>query len=78
MKNNKFNVIWLDAEGNVHKEQQYKSFKEIEEELGLDYHVVREINKISDNKITKKFLHDNLKELSKKVRINTIIKSIKI
>lgn len=76
MKNNKYIVIFLKSDGTEDKSKEYKSFKEIENELGLNYHDVREIHKITNNKINKKFLHDNLKLLSQKIQIKSIIKDI--
>lgn len=78
MKNNKFIVVFLKPDGSEDKCQEYKSFKEIEDALGLEYHIVREINRISDNKIQKKFLHDNMKALNQKIKIKSIKKEIKL
>jgi hypothetical protein len=72
MKNNKFNVQWLKEDGSVDKQQEFKSFKAIESALNLDYHVIRELHKITDGKVQKKFTHDNLKKLSKKLKILSI------
>ena len=72
MKNDKFTVQWLKEEGSVDKEKTFKSFKEIETYLQLDYHVIRELHKITDGKVKKKFTHDNLKKLSKKLKILSI------
>jgi hypothetical protein len=76
MKNNKFNVVWLNEDGSVNRNKEYKSFREIEADLKLDYHVIRELNKISDGTITRKFLHPNLNIISKKIKIYSIIKSL--
>lgn len=72
MKNNKFNVQWLKQDGSVDKQQEFKSFKEIQNALQLDYHVIRELHKITDGKIEKKFTHDHLTKLSKKLKILSI------
>ena len=70
MKNNKFVVTWIDGVGNPTKE--YKSYKHIEEDLHLEYHNIRELHKLCENNIQRKFLHPNLKYLSTKIKIETI------
>lgn len=78
MKNNKFTVVWLNENGEELRKKEFKSFREIENELNLDYHVIRELNKISDGVVTKKFLHPTLNILSKKIKIYSIIKSLNL
>lgn len=72
MKNPKFNVVWLNDNGEEKQTKQYKSFKEISEDLHLEYHLIRELNKISDGTVQRKFLHPNLKYLSTKLKIESI------
>lgn len=76
MKNNKFNVVWLNEDGTENRSKEYKSFREIEIDLKLDYHVIRELNKISDGIVTRKFLHPNLNIISKKIKIYSVIKCL--
>ena len=70
--NFKFTLKVLNEDGTIKKEQHYKTLKEIAKDLKIDYHQVRELNRITEGKITKKFLHPNLKELSEFVKINDI------
>lgn len=70
MKNNKFIVTWIDGTGNPTK--LYKSYKELCSDLHMEYHVVRELHKISENPLQRKFLHPNLKYLSTKLKIESI------
>jgi hypothetical protein len=78
MKNNKFNVQILNENAEIMKEKQYKSYKEICDDIQLDYHVIRELNKICDGKVQKKFTHDHLTNLSKKLKITTIHNQLNI
>ncbi len=77
MKNIKFIVDILDSDGNEKSKTEYKSFKEIAEALSLDYHIVRELNRMTESKIIKKFTHDNIKHLYKYIKIYNIKPEIK-
>lgn len=70
--NFKFTLKVLDESGNVKKEKVYKTLREIAKDLNIDYHQVRELNKITEGKINKKFLHSTLKELSEVIKIYDI------
>lgn len=70
--NFKFTLKVLDESGNVTKEKVYKTLREIAKDLNIDYHQVRELNKITEGKINKKFLHSTLKELSEVIKIYDI------
>lgn len=68
----KFTLRVLNDDGTVKKEQQYKTLREIAKDLKIDYHQVRELNRITEGKIQKKFLHSTLNELSEYVKIYDI------
>ena len=69
MKSNKFLVKIFNDDKTLKSEKEYKSFKEIQADLNIDYHVVREINKITDGAIVKKFTHATITELFEKLKI---------
>jgi len=69
MKSNKFEVVLLNADGTVRESKQFKSYKEISESLNIAYHIVRDINQISDGTMSKKFYHNQLTELLTKMKI---------
>jgi len=68
MRNYKLSVQSKHSDGSIH-EIKYKSFKEIEKSLNLDYHIVREINRITEGKVKKKFTHPNISSLTEKIKI---------
>jgi hypothetical protein len=72
MKTNKFLVKILNDDKTVKSEKEYKSFREIQADLNIDYHVIREINKITDGDIIKKFTHNTITELYEKLKIYKI------
>lgn len=74
MKNNKFIVTFIDGAGNPTK--TYKSYKEIGDDLHFEYHIIRELHKISEGTVQRKFLHPNLKYLSTKLKIESIKQNI--
>jgi hypothetical protein len=78
MKNENFKVQILNEDSSIKSEKLYKSLKEISTELKLDYYIVRELNKITDEIIKKKFLHPNMSLLSKKIKIFSLRKKLNI
>ena len=69
MKTNKFLVKVFNDDKTVKSEKEYKSFRDIEAELNIDYHVIREIHRISEGVIVKKFTHATITELVEKLKI---------
>ena len=52
MKNSKYIVKVFNQDGiSLKSEIKYKSFREIEKELGLEYHIIRELNRITEIEI---------------------------
>ena len=72
MKNYKFLVKTFNEDGTPKTETQYKSFREISNTYNLTYHDVREINRICDNVIKKKYTHGNITSLLTKIKIYSI------
>ena len=70
--NFKFTLRVLNDDGTVKKEKEYKTLREIAKDLKIDYHQVRELNRITEGKVEKKFLHPNLKELSEFIKVYDI------
>jgi uncharacterized membrane protein YjjP (DUF1212 family) len=72
MKNEKLKVITYNEDGTVKAETNFKSFRDISSAYGLTYHDVREINRICDNIIKKKYTHSNITNLLTKIKIFSI------
>ncbi len=68
--NLKFTLKVLNTDGSIKREKDYKTLREIAKDLNIEYHQIREINRITENKIDKKFLHPTLKDLSKQIEIH--------
>lgn len=78
MKNNKFLVKIFNEDGTVKTEVQYKSFREISNTYNITYHDAREINKICNGNIKKKYTHGNITYLLNKIKIYNIEPEYKI
>jgi len=72
MKNEKLKVIIYNEDGSTKSETNFKSFRDISNAYNLTYHDVREINKICDSIIIKKYTHSNITNLLTKIKIFTI------
>jgi hypothetical protein len=72
---NKFEVIFLDSDGNEKSRKQFKTYKEISEVLKINYHLVRDICLICKGDKNKKFYHKDLSILLKKIKIIEIEKT---
>lgn len=70
----KFQVIFLDENGNEKSKRDFKSYKDISENLNIGYHLVRDLHLISIGKKTKKFYHKDLQKLMTKIKIIEIEK----
>ncbi len=64
-----FTVIFLNEEGQEKNRKEYKTYSEISKELNLGYHLVRDICLLGQGLKTKKFKHQKLINLMKKIQI---------
>ena len=72
--NNKFRLIKSIETGEVEKE--YKTLKEISDELNVEIHIIRKINKLTEGRIDSIKPHNSHKELYDKLKIYNIKKHI--
>ena len=72
MKTNKFIVRLFNDDKTLKSEKEYKSFRDIQAELNIDYHIIREIHRISEGIIVKKYTHNTITELCEKLKINKL------
>jgi hypothetical protein len=59
--NNKFRLIKKTNNGEVEKE--YKTLKEISDDLNVEIHIIRKINKLTEGRIDSIKPHNSHKEL---------------
>ena len=74
--NNKYKLLKFTDEGTIEKE--YKTLKEIADELNVEIHMIRKINKLSENLIKSERPHKCHRELLEKIKIYNIKKDYKI
>jgi uncharacterized protein YjaG (DUF416 family) len=74
--NNKFRLIEQTENGEVEKE--YKTFKEITEELDVEINIIRKINKLTEGRINSIKPHNSHEELYDKLKIYNIKKTYNI
>ena len=74
--NFKYRLVKLTTEGQT--EKKYKTLKEISDELNVEIHIIRKINKLSENQIKSERPHKCHKELFDKIKIYNIKKEYKI
>ena len=74
--NLKYKLQILNENGEVEKEEYYRTFSDISNKYNIDLHIVREINKICDNKKVQKFSHSQNNEIYKRFKIFKIIPKI--
>ena len=74
--NNKFRLIKQIENGEVEKE--YKTLKEISDELNVEIHIIRKINKLTEGRIDSIKPHNSHKELYDKLKIYNIKKTYNI
>ena len=70
--NNKFRLIKQTENGEVEKE--YKTLKEISDDLNVEIHIIRKINKLTEGRIDSIKPHNSHKELYEKLKIYNIKK----
>ena len=71
--NLKYKLQILNENGEVEKEEYYRTFSDISNKYNIDLHIVREINKICDNKKVQKFSHSQNTEIYKRFKVFKII-----
>ena len=74
--NNKFRLIKQTDNGEVEKE--YKTLKEISDDLNVEIHIIRKINKLTEGRIDSIKPHNSHKELYEKLKIYNIKKTYNI
>ena len=74
--NNKFRLIKKTDNGEVEKE--YKTIKEISDDLNVEIHIIRKINKLTEGRIDSIKPHNSHKELYEKLKIYNIKKTYNI
>ncbi len=74
--NNKFRLIKKTDNGEVEKE--YKTLKEISDNLNVEIHIIRKINKLTEGRIDSIKPHNSHKELYEKLKIYNIKKTYNI
>jgi len=65
------------VEGQI-VEKEYKTLKEIANDLNVELHIIRKINNLSENAITNERPHRCHKELYEKIKIYNIKKEYNI
>ncbi len=73
---NKFRLIKKTDNGEVEKE--YKTLKEISDDLNVEIHIIRKINKLTEGRIDRIKPHNSHKELYEKLKIYNIKKTYNI
>ena len=74
--NNKFRLTKQTENGEVEKE--YKTLKEISDELNVEIHIIRKINKLTEGRVDSIKPHNSHKELYDKLKIYNIKKTYNI
>ena len=72
MKNNKFKLEVFNEDGTLHSTKEYKSYKDIASDLNLDYHIIRQLQMLTEGKIQRKFMHPQMSDLYAKIKIYNI------
>lgn len=74
--NNKFTLI-MQTE-NTPIQREYKTLKEISDELNIEIHIIRKINKLTENRVQSIKPHNSHKDLYDKIKIYNIKKTFNI
>ena len=67
--NGKLRLQILNEDGSVNTEMRFKTYRAVAKQLNLEYHVVRAMEQLTDKKVSRKYLHPTLKEVSKKFKL---------
>lgn len=65
----KFILEIYDDDENLLSSEKMKSYRDIQEKTGIEYHNCRTINYICSGKMVKKFTHPTLNSLMKRIKI---------
>ena len=74
--NNKFRLIKQIENGEV--QTDYKTLKEISDDLNVEIHIIRKINKLTEGRANSIKPHNSHKELYDKLKIYNIKKTYNI
>ncbi len=74
--NNKFTLTMQTENGEIQRE--YKTLKEISDDLNIEIHIIRKINKLTENRTQSHRPHNSHKELYDKIKIYNIKKTFNI
>jgi hypothetical protein len=78
MKNDIYKVQILNDDKSIKAEKSYKKLSCISTELNIDYHTIREIYRMTENKTVKKFTKTKTQELFNQIHIYDIKHEINI
>jgi hypothetical protein len=78
MKNDIYKLQVLNDDNTVKTEKCYKKLSTISTDLNIDYHTIREIYRMTENKTQKKFTKTKTQELYNKIHIYDIKHEINI
>jgi len=74
--NNKFTLIMQTETTPI--QWEYKTLKEISDELNIEIHIIRKINKLTENRAQSIKSHNSHKDLYDKIKIYNIKKTFNI
>ena len=74
--NNKFRLIKQTDNGAI--EIEYKTLKDISIDTGVEIHIIRKINKLTEGRIDSIKPHNSHKELYEKIKIYNIKKTYNV
>jgi hypothetical protein len=76
--NNKYKLVILSNDGNIEREKDFKTLKEISDDLNVEIHLIRKVNKLTENRAINIKPHNTYKDLYDRVRIYNIKKEFNI
>ena len=74
--NNKFKLII--ATENIEREKEFKTLKEISKDLNVEIHLIRKVNKLTENRANNIKPHNIYKDLYERVKIYNIKKEFNL
>ncbi len=78
MKNDTYKVQIYNDDKTIKSEKNYKKLSDIANALNVDYHTIREIYRMTENKSVKKFTKTKTTDLFNKIHIFDIKHEINI
>lgn len=70
-------ILKKETEGGI-VETEYKTLKQISEDLGVELHIIRKINQMTEGRVTSHKPHHTHRDLYNKLQISTIKKTYNI